>query len=393
MSIQSNVVLRLNSQTSKLSLNGKSVATDNYVDELISSISNPVFTVPINQILKTANGINQQNIAIGSGALSQYNSNEDNEHNIAIGFNTLQNSIRGYNTAVGCLSLTANTTGSKNTALGHEALVNNTGGRYNTGLGKNALYNNTSQEYNTGVGYLACYAGGRGGGSIGSENTIVGANSVEFGSLGAYNSTLGVSSLRNGAGNNNVAIGYNSGLNSRKNNINTNNNNTFLGANSDLLNATNTWSSSTAVGFGSKIKASNEIVLGTSTETVRIPKFITAGVVKNDESGNLSTSKINSSDISDATITGLQLSSTIVLPSEATATTQASTDNSEKISTTAFVKSQNYATQSELNKMPTIEPTSPTIGSFWIDIENKLLKVYTGLSLGWLSFAPYTPPQ
>jgi hypothetical protein len=340
--------LSVNATTGDLSLGGKSLATTVYVDEKLAeiNITNPPFTAPISQTLTTANGTNKGNIAVGVGALTNYFSNDIGEHNTAIGNEALTNNTNGYNTAVGYTALNANTTGGKNTALGHETLVRNTTGRFNTGLGKNAFWGNTTQNNNTGVGHQAAFSG-----AAGDNNTIVGASSCENNRIGSHNSTLGTNSLYNGCGDLNVAVGYNAGRNSKQYNDNlglTNNRNTFLGSLSNLINNTNTFSNSTAVGYNSQITASNEIVLGTVTETVRIPKFTTAGVVRSDASGNLSSTglivaaditdnAVITAKIADAAITSAKIAPDVALSGAPTAPTPATSDNSTKIATTAFV--------------------------------------------------------
>jgi len=292
MPLPTNTALSFNAQTSKLSVDGKPIATTNYVDEKIAAINvtNPPFTTPIVQTMKTGDGTDKGNLAFGNGALSNYLSNDIGRHNTAIGHDTLKNS----------------TTGGKNTALGDETLVKNTTGSYNTGLGKNAFWGNTEQHNNTGVGHNAAFEG-----AAGDNNTIVGASSCQNRKIGGNNSTLGAYALINGCGEHNVAVGYNAGSNSNRYNDNinlTNNRNTFLGSSSNLFNNNNTFSNSTAIGYNSQITASNEIVLGTSTETVRIPKFTTAGVVRSNASGNLSsTGLIVAADITDAAITNDKL--------------------------------------------------------------------------------------
>jgi hypothetical protein len=101
----------------------------------------------------------------------------------------------------------------------------------------------------------------------------------------------------------------------------------------------------------------------TFTGTVRISTITPDGVVHTDVSGNLSSSKIITSDISDnaitsakiadgtitslqianATITSAKLALDLDLSGNPTATTQSSSDNTTRIATTAFVKAQSYA--------------------------------------------------
>ena len=119
MSLPTNTAVSFNAQTSKLSVDGKPIATTNYVDEQIAAINvtNSPFTKPILQTMKTEDGTDKGNLAFGPGALLNYLSNNIGRHNIAVGHDTLKNS----------------TTGGKNTALGDETLLNNTTGSCNTG--------------------------------------------------------------------------------------------------------------------------------------------------------------------------------------------------------------------------------------------------------------------
>ena len=76
-------------------------------------------------------------------------------------------------------------------------------------------------------------------------------------------------------------------------------NNTFLGALTDFNNANSIWENSTAVGYGALITASNQIKLGTSSETVKIDGSLNVlgsininntgsrGLLFRDNSGNL----------------------------------------------------------------------------------------------------------
>ena len=113
--------------------------------------------------------------------------------------------------AVGSGALTNNTTGNQNTALGVVALRANKTGSFNTGIGRSALVSLESGDQNTALGLRA------------------GLDMV------------------NG------------------------DNNTFLGALTNVDISGNTYSNSTAIGCGAIISASNQIVLGTSSEIVKIP--------------------------------------------------------------------------------------------------------------------------
>jgi hypothetical protein len=110
---------------------------------------------------------------------------------------------------------------------------------------------------------------GRGGGNI-STNTATGNDALRDNTTGNNNTATGLNALnRKTTGDNNTAIGINAGGNfdisgSR---------NTYLGANTDVSNNTFIYDNSTAIGFGAIIDASNQIVLGTSTERVKIPGY------------------------------------------------------------------------------------------------------------------------
>ena len=294
MPVPTSVSLSLNSNSNQLSVGGQSLATTDYVDELFETIdvSNSNFTRPISQTLSTVtsalNPAYDRNTALGLNSLSKYNLPDFGTSNTAVGTYSLNNNM-----------------GSQNTAVGDEALRNNSTGGNNTALGKNALFSNGDNSNNVGIGHQAVFSGS------GSENTIVGSSSCDNGAIGMKNCALGFNTFGNGAGNYNVAIGYQAGALSVPIK---NNKNTFLGATSNInewqgnssVTEGNAINNSTAIGYGSQITASNQIVLGTSTETVRIPKFTTAGVVRNNASGNLSTGKIVATDVTDYSLTNLK---------------------------------------------------------------------------------------
>lgn len=73
-----------------------------------------------------------------------------------------------HNTAVGDISLTANTTGLNNTAVGEASLAANTTGGDNTAVGVESLAANTTGNANTAVGLSSL------GNSTGTNNTAVG---------------------------------------------------------------------------------------------------------------------------------------------------------------------------------------------------------------------------
>ena len=250
------------------------------------------------------------NVAIGAYALT---TNDDGVGNTAVGTNSLKTSLdASNNTAVGYNACALTTTGTLNSCLGSGALGSNTSGSYNTAVGSNSLTNNTTVSSNTAFGANALYSNKSGtpntavgvGASYtnttGSNNTSVGANACYFGN-GSYNTGVGNSAMKtltsggsntavgaealfaNGSGSNNTAVGlnamyantssYNTGVGNGAGQYDVGgSSNTYLGyaagqANGDL----NVYINSTAIGANSVVTKSNQMVLGTSFETVYVP--------------------------------------------------------------------------------------------------------------------------
>jgi hypothetical protein len=145
------------------------------------------------------------------------------------------------NTNLGTGALANNSTGSNNVAVGGYALTDNTSGNNNAAFGTNSQLFNTTGSNNVSVGPATLM-------SINgtNDNTAIGANALEF----------------NANGVNNVAVGSRAGYIATSGNYNT-----FLGAHADVA-SNNYFEYSAAVGYGSKITADHQIVLGTSDENV-----------------------------------------------------------------------------------------------------------------------------
>ncbi|MDC1151608.1 tail fiber domain-containing protein [Pelagibacteraceae bacterium] len=160
-------------------------------------------------------------ISVGAGY-------SQNTANTSMGFATLANNIIGKNNiALGNYAL-SQTTNNDNIAVGYNSLIANTTGDDNIGIGSNALLNNSS----------------------GKNNTALGSDS------GSYND----------AGVNNTFIGTTAGYSNRYGD-----NNTFVGYNTDI---SGTHSHSTAIGADAKITGDNQIVIGTTSDNVKIPGTI-----------------------------------------------------------------------------------------------------------------------
>ena len=112
--------------------------------------------------------------------------------NTAEGEEALFNLTTGdNNTAVGFHALFSNIRGDNNTAVGWLALQHNTGGLANTAIGADTLVNNT----------------------IGDANAAFGGFALTNNSTGIRNTAIGVESLKKNNGNDNIALGYEAGMN------------------------------------------------------------------------------------------------------------------------------------------------------------------------------------
>jgi hypothetical protein len=116
----------------------------------------------------------------------------------------------------------------------------------------------------------------------GQSNTAIGCNSLLNCIGGNVNTAVGINSLQYKAtGSLNTAIGSSSGINDISGNYNT-----FLGVNTGVSSNTIIYNNSTALGYQAIIDASNQIVLGTSTEKINIPgSYVGIGGVYNPSSG------------------------------------------------------------------------------------------------------------
>ena len=215
--------------------------------------------------------------------------------NTVLGYNALVNNISGqYNTAIGFSALENNINGYDNTAVGTNALLNNTNGYNNTAVGSGALSINTGAD-NTAIGYNALRSNTTGG-----DNTAIGSGALINNDIGRFNIAIGSGALYlNHIGNANVAIGYgalqydstgmyNTALGHEAGNTNNFNTtgtyNTWLGYGTGSSDGTLT--NSTALGNGSTITYSNQIVLGnTAVTSVTTTGVITASSYIGDSAG------------------------------------------------------------------------------------------------------------
>ncbi|MEP6945565.1 MAG: hypothetical protein ABJA02_06570 [Acidobacteriota bacterium] len=168
--------------------------------------------------------------------------------------NVSDNSVFGYeagkanfsgirNAFFGGSSGLANNSGSDNAFFGHTSGAVNTTGIRNTIVGSNGGFQNTTQSQNTLIGFQT--------GGTGSQNTALGAFS--FGTLD-FNTNIGYQSHSYGTSN------------------------TTLGENSTAGTSAAPVSHSMAIGADASVTTNNTIVIGTNTDTVKIPKDMTVAV-------------------------------------------------------------------------------------------------------------------
>ena len=240
------------------------------------------------------------NLAIGPRAMKNH---QTGAGNIAIGMDAMLNSLECIDvTAVGWEASRDVVAGVGDTSLGRLALANATRAGGNTGLGDSALFKvnyEPTADYgygNVAVGYTVAHegitwhksvilglagarncAGGPGNVLIGSEvmfnrtqtseyNVCVGALSM-LSATGHRNVVLGAYAFNDSQSNENVIIGYNAG-----NSISTGARNICIGT-SAQSGATNV-SDSIVIGNNAKATKSNQVVIGTETQT----EFVICGV-------------------------------------------------------------------------------------------------------------------
>lgn len=202
------------------------------------------------------------NTKYGDGALQK---NINGSNNSAFGICSSRDTDVSWNTSVGAYSNMSNVSGISNVAVGTNSLLLDVSGSYNTALGTATLLNNKVNS-NTAVGSNSMEKN-----TTGKENVALGVQTGYENVTGEKNVFLGsYAGFNNIDGSENIFLGYNSGFNVTNNSSNSSKN-SFLGANTGVANNNEQYVNSTAVGYGSIIDASNVIVVGTSTETTKIP--------------------------------------------------------------------------------------------------------------------------
>lgn len=150
-----------------------------------------------------------------------------------------------------------------NTVIGVSAGASLSNGNNNTFVGYQSGLLVTSGESNSFFGYLS-----GNNNQTGSYNVAMGLQSLAGGSNNLCVTCIGYQSgYLNNNGSSTTSIGYQSGYHNNGGDFNT-----YLGCNTNLINnGAIVFGYSTAIGYNAKIDASNTIVMGTSTETTKIP--------------------------------------------------------------------------------------------------------------------------
>jgi hypothetical protein len=161
-------------------------------------------------------------------------------------------------------------TGTNNQVVGYNSLTKSTTASYdNMVFGSSIATGVLSGNNNT-------FMGNNGFGAVtsASNNTSLGSNNGSGLTSGNYNTFLGKDAMVNlTTGSNNTAVGSTNTGDVTGGTLTTGSNNTFLGGGARTSLAT--VNNSTAIGFNAVTTASNQIVLGTSSESVKIPGSIT----------------------------------------------------------------------------------------------------------------------
>ena len=214
------------------------------------------------------------NVIIGNGNITNTTSTNTLQNNIILGYNVAANATNMLDcVGIGRTSLLSLTSGSNNTSVGTSCMAALTTGNNNSAFGAEIMsYTNTGQyslpsnmSDNVCLGYRSLQNVGQLGGISPNSNTAIG----NF-ALNADNGGYGTNCLY---GSNNSALGYKSGTRISQGS----NNNTLIGAFADAYLATQSYQYSTALGSGAIITASNQIVLGTATETVYMLNNVNIG--------------------------------------------------------------------------------------------------------------------
>ena len=182
----------------------------------------------------------------------------------------LNNTSGTDNVCIGVYSGTENTTGQKNTYVGYQAGHTGTVGHNNVCVGNESGLNSTGESN----AFLGC---GSGLNSQGIQNTYIGraAGKSSLGSTGSNNVAVGFEAgLNNTSGTDNVCIGVYSGTENT-----TGQKNTYVGYQAGQTGSDN-FSYSTAIGANAQFTDKNQIMLGGQNDEGTYPIVVVNGGIE-----------------------------------------------------------------------------------------------------------------
>jgi hypothetical protein len=204
-------------------------------------------------------------------------SNSTASYNSFFGYAAGNSSTGSSNSFFGSGAGFSNTTGNRNAFFGRNAGISNTEGSHNAFFGYNAGNSNSSSQSNAFFGSESGHSNTTGGYNsffgfqAGYDNTS-GQGNAFFGKDAGRSNTMGGDNAFFGyhAGNQNTTGTFNTFFGAFAGNSNaTGNFNTIIGQHADVT-ASNL-NFATAIGGGATVSASNTVVLGRSSDTVRVP--------------------------------------------------------------------------------------------------------------------------
>jgi hypothetical protein len=202
-----------------------------------------------------ANTIGFGNVGVGAFTLV---GNTIAARNTAVGYASLYTNISGNNnTSVGMFSQYLSTTGIGNVSLGYGTLQTNIIGNFSTAIGYRALLNSKSDK-NTAIGAETMFVN-----QTGTFNTVLGQEALRASVAGSYNSIVGNFSLLNAEASYVSALGRDAGRFSSAGNLLTSSESIFIGFNSKSLNTSST--NEIVIGANAVGEGDNTVTLGHTT--------------------------------------------------------------------------------------------------------------------------------
>ena len=202
-----------------------------------------------------ANTTGFSNVGVGAFTLV---GNTIAARNTAVGYASLYTNISGNNnTSVGMFSQYLSTIGIGNVSLGYGTLQTNVVGNFNTALGYRALLTNKADK-NTAIGAETMFFN-----STGTFNTVVGQEALRASVAGSYNSIVGNFSLLNAEASYVSALGRDAGRFSSAGNLLTASESIFIGFNSKSLNTSSI--NEIVIGANAVGEGDNTVTLGHTT--------------------------------------------------------------------------------------------------------------------------------